>query len=58
MEEGEILRDPYLNEEDNPYIADPNFKFRLHDPLHKINWRSIDKVDFKGLRYGSLGLST
>ena len=49
-EEGEV----FMNEEDNPYIPmDPNFRFTKGDPLHKINWRNINKIDFRQLRYGN-----
>ena len=48
MEEGEVQ---FINEEENPYIADPNFKFKT-DPFHKINWRNVQKVNFNNLKMG------
>ena len=48
LEDGEVV---YPNEEDNPYIADPSFVFK-NDPLHKINWRQLTKIDFRALKYG------
>ena len=35
--------------ENDPYIADPNFKFRT-DSLHKINWRNINRINLSALR--------
>ena len=62
MEEGEVQ---FINEEENPYIADPNFtdntmfswenakpcKFKT-DPFHKISWRNVQKVNFNNLKMG------
>ena len=36
--------------DNNPYIADPNFRFSAHDPLHKINWRNISRINLKSLK--------
>eukprot|EP00347_Sterkiella_histriomuscorum_P016804 403351791 len=53
-EEGEV----FMNEEDNPYIPmDPNFRFIKSDPLHKVNWRQINKIDFRQLRYGNCNIN-
>lgn len=38
-EEGEIA---YID--NTPFIADPTFKFRV-DPLHKVNWRNIQRLN-------------
>lgn len=47
MEEGEVK---FLDDH-NPYVADSNFHFKW-DPMHRINWKNISKVNFATLKLG------
>lgn len=47
VEDGEIA---FLG--NDPYLVDPSFKFR-NDPLHKVNWRNISRINLASLRHAS-----
>lgn len=42
-EEGEVA---FLDH--NAYVVDPNFRFKT-DPLHKINWRNIQRLNLEAV---------
>lgn len=46
-EEGEVA---FVGNE--PYVADPNFRFRV-DPLHKVNWRNISRLNLSSIKNAS-----
>jgi hypothetical protein len=46
-EEGEVA---FIGE--HPFIVDPDFKFRT-DNIHKINWKSISKLNLSALKHGA-----
>lgn len=40
---------------DDPFIVDPDFRFRT-DPTHKINWKSISRLNLSALKHGTPSL--
>ena len=36
--------------DNNPYIVDPNFRFRTDSVLHKVNWRNIERINLGALK--------